>query len=307
MQEQRQSEVQMVDGKDAVARDARVTRLGSDFRWPGGRHVAIVFNVAFEAWSDGKAPGVGPMGNPLPGGTFDTNAQSWGHYGTVRGIDRLLRTLDRVKLRGSVMVSGVLAERAPDAVKAVAAAGHEIVAHAYAQDIVPASLTPDAARADIAKTTQMLEQVSGQKPRGWISPRGTPGHDSARHLLEAGYQWHGDVFDDDRPYLQTFDAGSIVAIPLTMEINDLPHATRFGRSPRQFVEGFDELLAYALGGETDALMVDVTAHTHCYGRPSGAWAYEAIARKVMWRDDIWLATRADIAAHVTAHLAKSAE
>ena len=247
------------------------------------------------------------MGNPLPGGTFDTNAQSWGHYGTVRGIDRLLRTLDRIKLRGSVMVSGVLAERAPDTVKAIAGAGHEIVAHAYAQDIVPASLTPDAARADIAKTTQMLEQVSGQKPRGWISPRGTPGHDSARHLLEAGYQWHGDVFDDDRPYLQTFDAGSIVAIPLTMEINDLPHATRFGRSPRQFVEGFDELLAHVLGGETDALMVDVTAHTHCYGRPSGAWAYEAIARKVMWRDDIWLATRADIAAHVTAHLAKSAE
>jgi hypothetical protein len=24
----------------------------------------------------------------------------------------------------------------------------------------------------------------------------------------------------------------------------------------------------------------------------------------MWRDDIWLATRGDIAAHVTAHLAK---
>jgi hypothetical protein len=304
MQEQRQ---EMVDGKDAVARDGRVTRLGSDFRWPGGRHVAIVFNIAFEAWSDGKAPGVGPMGNPLPGGTFDTNAQSWGHYGTVRGVDRLLRTLDRVKLRGSVMVSGVLAERAPHAVKAIAAAGHEIVAHAYAQDIVPASLTGDEARADIIKTTQLLEQVSGQKPRGWISPRGTPGRDSARHLREAGYQWHGDAFDDDRPYLQTFDAGSIVAIPLTMEINDLPHATRFGRSPRQFVEGFDELLAHVLGGETDALMVDVTAHTHCYGRPSGAWAYEAIARKVMWRDDIWLATRADIAAHVTAHLAKSAE
>jgi len=35
----------MVDAKDAVARDARITRLGSDFRWPGGRHVAIVLNV----------------------------------------------------------------------------------------------------------------------------------------------------------------------------------------------------------------------------------------------------------------------
>jgi Polysaccharide deacetylase len=132
----------MTDGPDAVARGARITRLGSDFRWPGGRHVAVVFNVAFEAWSDGKAPGVGPMGNPLPGGTFDTNALSWGHYGAVRGIERLLRALDRVKLRGSVMVSGVLAERAPQTVKAIVSAGHEIVAHAYAQDIVPAALAP---------------------------------------------------------------------------------------------------------------------------------------------------------------------
>jgi peptidoglycan/xylan/chitin deacetylase (PgdA/CDA1 family) len=295
----------MVDGKDVVARDARVTRLGPDFRWPGGRHVAVVFHVAFEAWSDGKAPGIGPMGNPLPAGAFDTNAASWGHYGAVRGMERLLRTLDRVKLRGSVMVSGILAERVPDTVKAIAASGHEIVAHAFAQDIVPAALSGEADRVDIAKTTRAIEQAAGQRPRGWISPRGTPGHDSARHLAQAGYQWHGDAFDDDRPYLLTFDDGSIVAIPLTMEVNDLPHAMRFGRSPRQFVEGFDELVTHALKDETDALIVDVTVHAHVYGRPSGAWAYEAIARKVMWRDDVWLATRGDIAAHTTAHVAKS--
>jgi len=288
----------MTDGPDAVARDARITRLGSDFRWPGGRHVAVVFNVAFEAWSDGKAPGVGPMGNPLPGGTFDTNALSWGHYGAVRGIERLLRALDRVKLRGSVMVSGVLAERAPHTVKAIVAAGHEIVAHAYAQDVVPAALTPDEDRANIARTTQLLEAAAGVRPKGWISPRGTPGRDSARHLVEAGYEWQGDVFDDDRPYLQSFETGRIVAIPLTMEVNDLPHAMRFGRSPRQFVEGFDEQLLHVMSAETDALMIDVTAHAHVYGRPSGAWAYEAVARKVMWRDDIWIATRGEIAAHV---------
>src|SRR5580704_8496326 len=138
----------------AIHAEPRIRQFSQDLRWPGGSHVAVVFNVAYEAWSDGKAPGVGPMGNPLPGGTFDTNALSWGHYGAVRGIDRLLRTLDRVKLRGSVMVSGVLAERAPDSVKAIAAAGHEIVAHAYAQDIVPAALAPDAVEADIIKTTE---------------------------------------------------------------------------------------------------------------------------------------------------------
>jgi len=283
---------------DAVARGARVTRLGADFRWPGRRLVAVVLNVAYEAWSDGKSPGLGPMGNPLPAGVFDTNALSWGNYGPVRGIERLLKVLDRVKLKASVMVSGVLAERTPDTVRAIAAAGHEIVAHAYAQDVVPAALAPEAVEADIIKTTTVLGAIAGTQPTGWISPRGTPARESASALVRAGYKWHGDVFDDDRPYVQQLDGGRIVAIPLTMEINDLPHAMRFGRSPRQFVEEFDNLLGHVLAVEDEALMIDVTAHAHCYGRPSGAWAFESIARKVMWRDDVWVGTRGEIASHV---------
>ena len=55
---------------EAGVRGARVTRLGADFRWPGRRLVAVVLNVAYEAWSDSKSPGLGPMGNPLPAGVF---------------------------------------------------------------------------------------------------------------------------------------------------------------------------------------------------------------------------------------------
>ena len=76
----------MLDELDPVARGARVQRLDAGFRWPGGRHVAVVFNLAYEAWSDGIAPGIGPMGNPLPPGVVDTNAISWANYGATRGI-----------------------------------------------------------------------------------------------------------------------------------------------------------------------------------------------------------------------------
>src|SRR4051794_30421053 len=142
--------------KDVLARGASVKRLPHDHRWPGDRHVAVVFNVAFEAWSDGKAPGIGPMGNPLPGGIFDTNALAWGHYGAVRGIERLLRVLDRTNTRGSIMVSGVLAERVPNTMKTIADAGHEIVAHAYAQEIIPAKFSAEEDAAHIAKTTELI-------------------------------------------------------------------------------------------------------------------------------------------------------
>jgi len=286
---------------DPVARGAWIERLDSDFRWPGGRHVAVIFNIAYEGWSDGMAPGVGPMGNPLPPGVVDTNGVSWGAYGAQRGVQRLLGVLDRTGVRASVMVSGVLATRTPDILTAMVAAGHEIVGHSLAQEIVAAGLTAEEDAEVVKRTTSLLAGASGIRPRGWISPRGTPGPDTARHLLDAGYEWHGDVFDDDRPYLQMFEKGTLVAIPLTMEINDLPHAMRFGRSPRQFIESFDDQLAYALAHEREALIIDVTAHAHVYGRPAGAWAFETIAAAAKARDDIWVATRGDVARHVLTH------
>jgi peptidoglycan/xylan/chitin deacetylase (PgdA/CDA1 family) len=295
----------MQNGQDALARGARAVRLDRKFRWPGGRHVAVVLNVAYEGWSDARAPGIGPMGNPLPAGVFDTNALSWGTYGATRGIERLLRVLDRSRQRASVMVSGIFATRTPATVRAIAAAGHEIVAHCYAQDIIPAQLTIEQVRADIAKTTAALADISGQRPRGWISPRGTPSPESARLLVEAGYTWQGDVFDDDRPYVQVFNIGGIVAIPLTMEINDLPHAMRFGRSPGQYVDLFDEAIAHMRVDDGEAVMIDVTAHAHVYGRPAGAWAFEAIAAKVGDMTDVWVATRAEIAAHVSDYMSQA--
>src|SRR5258708_30514050 len=106
----------------AVQAEPRIRTFSQDLRWPGGSHVAVVFNLAYEAWSDGKAPGIGPMGNPLPPGTFDTNALSWGRYGQEDGIERLLRILDRTHQNATVRVIGILAWRAPLPVNAITAA-----------------------------------------------------------------------------------------------------------------------------------------------------------------------------------------
>jgi hypothetical protein len=102
------------------------------------------------------------------------------------------------------------------------------------------------------------------------------------------------------PYAQVFDGGEIIAIPFTMEINDLPHAMRFGKTPRQFIDNFNDYLSHTLKAPDWPIIIDVTAHCHCYGRPGGAWAYEEIARQVSGRDDIWLTTHEAIADYVIA-------
>src|SRR5438093_7613255 len=144
-----------------------------DWRWPGGKRIAVVFNVCLEAWSDGKAPGISPMGNPLPAGVLDTMAISWAAYGVEVGIYRLLEAFAQHKAKSSVMVNAVIAERAPQAVKAVADGGHEVLSHSYAMDVIPALLSDEEERKNIERCSRLLEQASGRKVAVWLSPRGT--------------------------------------------------------------------------------------------------------------------------------------
>lgn len=275
----------------------RVRRAPHNMRWPGGRNVAVVMNIAYEMWTDDSASGVGPMGNPLPAGIRDPNAVSYGKYGANAGIQRLLRGLDKAGAKANIFTSGLLAERDPAQVKAIAEAGHEIVAHGWAQNLIPATLTAEQDEQYIRQTTEALESVTGARPRGWISPRATADENTMRRLVKHGYEWQGDALDADLPYTETYPEGDLIAVPLTIEINDLSHSMRFGRTPQQFVDLFEETLPKLVANRDDVVILDVLVHTHCYGRPAGAWAYEEIATNCAQRDDIWLTTRGAIADH----------
>ncbi|WP_326540596.1 polysaccharide deacetylase family protein [Pseudorhodoferax sp.] len=274
--------------------------LPAGTRWPGGRHLAVVFNIAYEAWSGGATSGVGPMGNPLPQGVFDHNADSYGRYGAKAGIRRLLGTLRGTGVPANVFVSGMLAADCPQQVADIVREGHEIVAHGFAQNLIPPCLSPQADEDSIQRSSAAIAAAAGMPPRGWISPRATSGSATQRRLLRHGYRWHADTLDADAPYLQRFAEGALLAIPLAIEFNDLSHSMRFGRTPRQFVEMFADALPRLLAARDDLVIVDVLAHAHCYGRPASAWAYQDIVQMCAGRDDIWVTTRDRIADHLMA-------
>ena len=269
--------------------------------WPTGKRIAVVFNVCLEAWSDGKAPGISPMGNPLPADVLDTMAISWAAYGVRRGIHRLLEGFAQHRAIASVMVNAVIAERSPETVKAVADAGHEVLSHSYAMDVVPALLSQEDERKNIARCTALLEKASGRKIEGWLSPRGTSRAESPGFLIEAGYRWYGDVFDEDLPYVQTFGNRKIVAIPLGTDVNDMQFM-KYGNAPRTMLDSFNENVAIAKE-KREVSMIDVTCHAHIFGHPRGAYYYEKIVEAAARDSDVWIGTRAQIAHHVLAQQA----
>ena len=268
-----------------------------NWEWPNGKRIAVVFNVCLEAWSDGKAPGISPMGNPLPAGVLDTMAISWAAYGVEVGIHRLMDGFARHGAKASVMTNAVVAERSPETVRAVADRGHEVLSHSYAMDVIPALLSEAEERKNIARCTKLLAEATGKPVLGWLSPRGTSKPSTPKLLAEAGYRWYGDVFNVDLPYVTSHGNKKIVAIPLSYDVNDMP-SMKYGHPPRMMLETYNEVIEIARARSDELRIIDITSHAHIFGHHRGAHFYEKIVEQAMASPDIWVGTRAEIADHV---------
>ncbi|MCL7945434.1 polysaccharide deacetylase family protein [Marinobacter sp. ATCH36] len=271
-----------------------VERLEKDLLWPGGKRLAIIFNIAFEMWTPGSSSSVNPMGNVLSDDINDPNADSYGRYNVNRGCKRLFDIAESHKIATSVFTSGLVAENHANELKNKSDFGHEIIGHSYGQNLLFPYLNDQEREDNITRSTQLIESATGERPHGWISPRITSDLDVQRKLSQHGYKWHGDALDDDLPYLQKFADSEIMAIPVTIDFNDLPHAMRFGRTPEQFVQMFNTTLDKLLASSRETLILDVIVHGHCYGRPAGAWAFEEIVKRCTQEKDLWLTTRGQI-------------
>ena len=262
--------------------------------WPLDRPVALSVNVMLEGWTDDSAPGIGPMGNPLKAGALDLQGRSWAEYGPKAGAWHILDVLASLDVRAVFYVSGILAERYASLMQAIVAAGHHVEAHAWAQNIIPATQTEEAEASDLQRCVAAIEAAAGRKPQGWLSPRCTPSARTSGLLARAGFAWHADSFDTDAPVrLQTGD-GALVAMPFTMEVNDMPLYVRYGNEPEAFTRILDRLLsAWPLAPSRPACL-DITVHAHVFGRPYGlielrkslelARRFEALARLTTHKD-----------------------
>jgi hypothetical protein len=252
--------------------DAWMDMAGSQLPggWPADKSLAVSVSVMLEGWTPEAAPGIGPMGNPLKAGILDLQARSWADYGPKVGAYRILDVLAAAKTSAVFYVSGVLAEAYPELIKTIVAAGHEVAAHSWGQNIIPATQSAADEAGDLDRCIEILERTGGKRPRGWLSPRCTPSPVTTDLLIKSGFLWHADFFDSDLPRKLARDEGSIVAMPFTMEVNDMPLYVRYGAKPEVYGEVLRRIVSGwpSLGDRPGCL--DITVHAHIFGRPAGA-------------------------------------
>lgn len=254
---------------------ARIRR--DAIEWPGGARVAVTWTVIFEYFT-----GLGQADRAL--------------YGGRRGVWRLLDLFDRHGIKGSFLVSGSAAERFPSAVKEIHSRGHEIAGYGYSSDRLLDALSVEEARKDVLRTLQVLADITGVRPRGWVSPELHPGDGTLAVLAEQGMMWNGDFPNDDLPYAITVEGKPLLIIPYTRESDDYAIYQEGGQLPsvwtRCFVDGLDVLHEE---GATHPKMLNASIHAHIMGRSVGTKAIAEAIRYANSMPKVWMTTRTGIA------------
>src|SRR5262245_2014012 len=84
-------------------------------------------------------------------------------------VDRLLDLLDRHDARATCLTLGWIADRHPQMVRRIAAAGHEVASHGYGHRRA-SDLEPEAFAADVRSSKHILEDIVGVPVVGYRAP-----------------------------------------------------------------------------------------------------------------------------------------
>ena len=156
---------------------------------------------------------------------------AWDRYESRvgRNTDRVLNLLDEGGCKGTFFVLTWNAERQPEVVRRIAAAGHEIATHGYAHRIVYEQ-TPEEFRADVERAKKTLEDLTGQPVLGYRAPSFSFTRRSLWApdvLLDLGFRYDSSVFpvrdslyglpDAERfPYvIRERDGRKLIEFPIT--------------------------------------------------------------------------------------------
>lgn len=120
------------------------------------------------------------------------------------GVPRLLRLFQKYGLRTSWFVPGHSIETFPDQTKMIVDAGHEVGAHGYSHEN-PVAMTPKQEEDVLARCVELIEKVTGRRPRGYVAPWWEMSDSTASLLSKYGFTYdHSQGLHDFVPFYARF-------------------------------------------------------------------------------------------------------
>ena len=272
--------------------------------WPGGAACAVSLVVNYEegaelAVADGDPENerIGEVISVVPPGRRDFGQEGIFAYGTRAGLHRFLDAFDRHGVKASFFMCGRAVQRTPLLAAEVVRRGHEPANHGWTWRPHADFTSREAEEAALMRSHDAIAEATGVAPVGFFC-RGSPSSWTRGLLLEHGYRYDSNAFDDDLPYRD----GAMLVLPYALDCNDMKffHPNGFVL-PEQFVAYAEAALDQLIEeGERGApKLLNIGFHLRICGRPARFRAVEGILRALARRrEKLWVARRCDIAAAV---------
>ena len=115
-------------------------------------------------------------------------------------------------------------------------------------------------------------------------------------LAEAGIEYVGNWVNDEQPYPMKVKIGTMISLPYSVEINDIPAFLDLHQSPEAFgqmiCDQFDIL--YEDGARTGRVM-SICLHPFLIGHPHRSKYFDKALAHIRSHQEVWLATGSEIA------------
>ena len=263
--------------------------------WPDGKKCAVAFT--FDMDTDSLIH----LEHPEDG-FRRVSGISMLRYGPEVAVPRIVDTYRQFGIQQTFFVPAWCIENYPAAVKAMVDGGHEVAHHGYLHENPLAGSREDE-HYWLKRGIRIIENATGQRPRGWRAPLYNFSDHSAGLLVEEGFLYDASLMGDDVPYILKTDQGELVELPAHWGVDDWP----------QFVQSMD--LDYMMPIKAASRGIEVFREEfdamYAYGGLwIGVWHPFATGRLARWRQvvelieymrskgDVWFARLEDIARHV---------
>jgi allantoinase len=259
--------------------------------WPGGKTVALWFCVSLE-WFP-ITPGDSPFRAP---GHMQTAYPDYRHYtardyGNRIGVYRLLDAFAKVGAKASFATNSAIAERYPELVTEIVAAGHEIIAHSTDMNgTIATGLPIDEERALIRQSLDTLEKATGTRPTGWLSIARSQSWNTADLLREAGVKYCCDWVNDELPY--RFNNG-LINLPLNHELSDRQIILVQQQSADSYAQSMRDAFDW-LAGEGAGRIMPMQLTPYTMALPYRISALEDLLSDLATRPQAWVGTGSEI-------------
>lgn len=263
--------------------------------WPNGARLAIWVVPNVEYFHD----------DSLYGATIATAAveppdvpnYAWRDYGARVGIWRIMRILDGLGIPGTVALNSEVCGAYPEVVQACVERGWELMGHGRTNSESLSGASEGDERALIATVLETIERQAGKRPVGWLGPALAETHRTLDLLAEQGIQYVGDWVNDDQPYPLRTDHGPVVAMPYSIEVNDIGIFMRRGFTGPDYAQLLrDQCEVLLREGAESARVMCIALHPFIVGVPFRAKYLEQALAWMRQQEGVWFTTGAEILA-----------